>query len=219
MPDISSKLGLVLPTQVDPFSTADIRNNWEKIDAAPGAHICTSGTRPTWTAAQEGRHIYETNTGLEWIWDGTKFVRASAYGLLKRSDGSWAIGERTTDYSTTSKAYVVVASVTNVVIPAGNRPIRVDAAWRETANTANASFSMGIFRSATNNSGPLMAHWGSGTFGGDFSGGGAFWALERNGLAAGTYSFSLQIHSNDAGGTSRVYGNSLQPITLSVSEM
>lgn len=218
MPDISSKLGLVLPTQVDAFSTADIRNNWEKIDAAPGAFICTSGSRPTWTAAQEGRHIYETNTGLEWIWDGAKFVRASAFGLLKRSDGSWAIGERATDYSTNSKAYVVVVSVTNVVIPAGTRPIRAEVAYNSAQNTVGA-FSIGIFRSATNNSGPLMSNWLSGPASDANAGGGAFWTLERNGLAAGTYSFSLQIHSNSVGGTSTLRGSSIQPITIAISEM
>ena len=75
MPTPSPKMGLALPSQTDPFSTADVRANWEKIDAAPGVHICLSTTRPAWGAGQAGRKIYETNTGLEYVWNGTAFDR------------------------------------------------------------------------------------------------------------------------------------------------
>jgi hypothetical protein len=56
----------------DPFSRQDFVDNWNKIDAAPGKHICTSTSRPTtWGAAHAGREIIETDTGRTLTWNGT----------------------------------------------------------------------------------------------------------------------------------------------------
>lgn len=44
----------------------DLNGNWDKVDAALGFFICTSGTRPT-TAAWQGMHIYETDTGKAYV--------------------------------------------------------------------------------------------------------------------------------------------------------
>lgn len=71
MPTPSPKLGLALPTQPDDFKTSDLRDNWQKIDAAPGAFICTSTTRPSWGDNQIGREIIETNTRVRRMWTGT----------------------------------------------------------------------------------------------------------------------------------------------------
>lgn len=71
MPTPSPKLGLALPSQPDDFSTADVRGNWEKIDAAPGTYVCTSTSRPSWGENQAGRQIFEVNTGVTRSWTGT----------------------------------------------------------------------------------------------------------------------------------------------------
>lgn len=214
----SPKLGLSLPATTDQFSTADIRSNWEKIDAAPGVHICTSTTRPSnWTAAMVGRRILETDSRLEWMWDGTQFIRLSGTGLLRRTDGSFAIGERTSNYSTTANNFTKVVSVTNVVVPAGNRPLRIDLAWRRATNT-QANFEAAIFRSDTNNSGPKDAAWQMGTSNRDENaGGGVFWGIIRSGLAAGTYHWSFQITAQD--GTSTIVGTTVNPVTIMVTEL
>lgn len=77
MPTPSPKLGLALPSQPDDFSTADVRGNWEKIDAAPGTFICTSTTKPTWGVNQAGREIVEINTGVRRMWTGTTWQATS----------------------------------------------------------------------------------------------------------------------------------------------
>lgn len=74
MPTPSPRLGLALPSQPDDFSTADLRINWEKIDAAPGTFICTSTSRPAWGANQIGREIFETNTGVKRAWTGSGWL-------------------------------------------------------------------------------------------------------------------------------------------------
>lgn len=195
----SQKMGLVLPSTVDPFSTADIKGNWEKIDAAPGSHICTSSTRPVWTAAQAGRKIIETNTQLEWMWTGTEFVRLTGSGLLRRSDGSWAIGERTTTFQTSSSTPVKLVSVTSVVVPNGRRPLKIEASWHKARTTGGGTFGY-FFRSNTNNSGAREASWSFGTTSDDaVGGGGTFFALVPNGLAAGTYDWSVQVTAPNGG--------------------
>ena len=56
----------------DPFARQDFVDNFNKIDAAPGKHICTSTSRPgTWAAAQAGRQIIETDTGRTLTWTGS----------------------------------------------------------------------------------------------------------------------------------------------------
>lgn len=41
--------------------------------AGPGHFICTSTTRPTYSAGEEGKTIYETDTNLVRIWNGSRF--------------------------------------------------------------------------------------------------------------------------------------------------
>lgn len=214
----SQKMGLVLADQTDPFSTADIKANWQKIDAAPGSHICTSTTRPTWTAAQAGRKIMEVDTRLEWMWTGTEFERLAAVGLLKRSNGDWAIGERTTNFDTTSDTPVKVVSVTSVVVPAGRRPLKIEASWQKARTTGGGTLGY-IYRSNTNNSGPREVGWWFGTSTDSASGGGGtFFAIVRNGLAAGTYDWSVQV-SAPYGGSGIWEAGTTTPFTIMVTEL
>jgi hypothetical protein len=210
-------MGLALPSQADPFSTADIRANWEKIDAAPGTHICTSTTRPSWGSSQEGRRILETNTGLEWMWLDGEWVRVAPSGILRRSTGEFAIAERTTDFTTTSNTMVKVVSVTNVVVPGGNRPIKVEVSWQKARNPTG-NFTGAIYRSNTNNSGPRLALWSFPTNDSDANaGGGNYLAYEPGGLAAGSYDYSFQITAPS--GTSTIFATAQSPCTITVSEI
>lgn len=213
----SPKLQLAVPTQVDDFSTDDLAANWQKIDGSPGSFICTSSTRPSWGTAHIGRKILETNTRLEWVWDGTAFQRMAPIGLLRRSDGSFAVGERTTTFTTTSNTMVRAVSVTNVVVPDGNRPLRIDVSWYRAKNP-DGNFTGAIYRSDTNNSGPKEAAMIFGTSTADANaGGGTFFALVRNGLPAGTYSWSFQITGPT--GTSTLDASATTPITIVVTEL
>lgn len=71
MSTLTPKLGLKKPDAADPFLRKDFLDNWDKIDAAPGLHICTSQSRPTWTKAMAGRLIMETDTQRQVLWTGT----------------------------------------------------------------------------------------------------------------------------------------------------
>lgn len=219
MTSSSPHLGLVIPSEVDRFSTTDLANNWQKIDAAPGTHICTSTTRPSWGLPQAGRDIIETNTGLRWLWTGTLWNRETGgLGLLKIGAGTDAVGSRNTDFSTASTSFVKVASVAAVVIPAGNRTIEIVAQWKGADNPAGA-FDLAIFRSNVNNSGPQLSQMRLPGAASQRGSGGTHVAYLLDGIAAGSYDFSFQIRSDSAiGGTSWVYADDTQPCRIAIFE-
>lgn len=223
MPTPSPRLGLKLPTTADAFSTQDIHDNWDLLDDYPGIFICTSGTRPEWGAAQAGMRIHETNTGLDWRWDGTQFLRTSPMGMLKTTTGGWARAQRTTDFSTTSQTYVVAVSLSNVVVPAGNRTLQLVVTFPRAENSAGMS-AIAIFRSVTANTGTQEGGWwASGDSTNPTAGaqgqGGTFIAWIPGGLAAGTYSWSVQLRASTAGGTSILRAGTTTPCELSVIEV
>ena len=74
MSSLTSRLGLIRWALSDKWRNQDLVDNWNAIDAAPGTHICTAATRPTWGANQAGRKILETDTGLEYRWSGSAWV-------------------------------------------------------------------------------------------------------------------------------------------------
>lgn len=71
MSTLSPRLGLKRPDDTDPFLTQDFVDNLNKLDAAPGVHICTSGTRPAWGVSQAGRTIFLTDYKQFQYWDGS----------------------------------------------------------------------------------------------------------------------------------------------------
>lgn len=216
----SPRLGLFLPALTDRFKTEDIKGNFDKIDAAPGTHICTSTTRPTgWGAPKAGRKIYETNTGLEWVWNGTDWDRLTGgRGILTLSGGQPAIAERTSQFSTTSNTFVKVVTLSNVVVPGGHRPLMIVGTWMQADNSDGPGV-LSIFRSAADASGPQMSKTFVAPSPGSKGNGGSSIAFERGGLQAGTYDFSLQLRSGDAGGRTYMYADNAQPIQLTVIEL
>jgi hypothetical protein len=131
----STRMGLVIPTTADQFSTQDIANNWATIDKYPGTYICASTSRPNsgvggapvWSANQNGMRIRETDTGLEWLWTGSTFVRAAPLGRLAGTVNTGTITANTFSSGTTNP-YVTAVSM-SVNIPAGNRWIQLLTTW------------------------------------------------------------------------------------------
>lgn len=197
MPSISQRLGLVKPSRTDPFVTSDISNNWQKLDDAPGVHICTSTTRPSWGAAQAGRLIVENNTNLTWRWTGTTFVRTGPSGILRKTNGDIAYNMRDYDLSYTSSTWTRIMGITDVIVPAGNRPLQINvAAPRVLADAGMAEFA--VIRSMDSNGTPLIDRWqviGSSTGSmGDKGGCTARVSIDVD-VAPGIYNYTLQFRT------------------------
>lgn len=221
MPTPSARLGLLKPSTADPFVTADLARNWQKLDDYPGYYVCKSTTRPQWGAAQAGMLISETDTGLLWRWDGTTFNRVNPTGMLKTTSGAWALAQRSTTFSTTSTTYVVALSVNNVVVPPGRRTIMVTANWHKIDGTSGMSY-LALSRSNVNNQGPWLVTFSNpgkynSSIADEQGAGGTFVAWEPNGLPPGTYSFSVQFRA--ASGTSYVHATTNTPLEIAVAEL
>lgn len=198
--------------------------NLQKLDDVPGYKPCTSGTRPSWGAAQAGMLIVETDTGLIWRWDGTNFKRTAPAGLLKRADGSPAIATRTTDFATTSTNFVVCLSLTNVVIPDGLRVLMVVVSFGKGENTSGAAVG-GIFRSNANNTVPQIGNFGivgdaSSPTAGAQGPGGSYAGWEVGGVSPGTYNYSFQLRSSVTyGGTSYIRADATNICRMAAIEL
>lgn len=71
MPDTSSK-GLLKPFENENYDVAVVNANTQRInDFAMGAFSCTSTTRPTGSNRWPGLLIYEEDTGITRVWNGT----------------------------------------------------------------------------------------------------------------------------------------------------
>jgi hypothetical protein len=168
--------------------------------------------------------IVETNTGLVWRWDGTNFQRVAPAGMLKTTAGAFAFATRTTDFSTSSLTFVVCLGITNVVVPAGMRPIAAYVSFGKGENTAG-NFTGAVMRSNTAAVGPQFGNFSitgdatSPTAGAQGSGG-TYVAWETAGITAGTYSFSFQIKSSATfGGTSHIRADSVNITRLAIVEL
>lgn len=70
MATTSTVLGLKLNAPSDPFQLTDFLTNWGILDASPGTFICTSVSRPSWSANQAGRLIFMTDIKQLSYFDG-----------------------------------------------------------------------------------------------------------------------------------------------------
>lgn len=86
MPTPTGHLALLKPSTADPFVTADLASNLQKIDDHPGIRVVTSTTRPAWAAAQAGMFISETDTGNMMRWTGTDWVPAGRFTAKVAAD-------------------------------------------------------------------------------------------------------------------------------------
>ena len=78
MSTLTTRLGLKRPDDTDPFQTQDFVDNYNLLDAAPGVHVCTSATRPSWSAAQAGRTVFLTDWKCFQYWDGSAWQNERA---------------------------------------------------------------------------------------------------------------------------------------------
>lgn len=205
MGTLTPRLGLKSPVAADNFVTADLAFNWSALDAAPGVHICTSTTRPTWVSAHAGRLIFETDTNLVWRWSGSAWARLGPSGLL-------ATTTRTTDFSTTATTNQTVLSLP-VTMPAGGRSVRVVAnIGRLSISSSSHTATLVLLRDAT-----VLREWPtvSATATNVFH---LCWDLPDT-PAAGSRTYSLALRSSNAAGTAQVYATTLAPITLDVTEL
>jgi len=74
----TTKLGLIKPDLTDVVDVGNLNDNADDIDAAVGFAIVTSGTRPG--SPWSGQVIYETDTGLSLVWDGSAWQPAGGGG-------------------------------------------------------------------------------------------------------------------------------------------
>lgn len=109
------------------FSRDENYDNLSLLDTLPGIYLCESSSRPlTWTAANEGQFIFETNTKLLWRWDGAQFMRFGPSGLLGTADLA-------ADFATASLSAQTALSAV-VSVPATSpgstaKRVRVSASW------------------------------------------------------------------------------------------
>lgn len=76
MATTTTRLVLRKPADADDVDVdADIGANMDKIDAAIGSTICTSGTRPG--TPFQGQKILETDTAREYVWTGSVWLQTS----------------------------------------------------------------------------------------------------------------------------------------------
>jgi hypothetical protein len=76
MATYSTYLGLKINSATDPFLLSDFTGNWTILDGSPGIYVCTSTSRPAWTAAQAGRLIFMTDYKALSYWDGAAWQDA-----------------------------------------------------------------------------------------------------------------------------------------------
>lgn len=101
MPENTSKLQLVKQQGAEQVSVDLLNSNFDTLDNNPGVFVCTSTTRPTgpWT----GRMIYETDSQLVRVWNGTEWARFEADGGLLKGfrllgkNGSQTVNAETAD--------------------------------------------------------------------------------------------------------------------------
>ena len=81
----TTRLGLTKPGYTDAVDIADINDNMDDIDAAIGASVVTSTTRPS--SPYTGQIIYETDTALTLVWDGDSWEAAGGTVEIVNTDG------------------------------------------------------------------------------------------------------------------------------------
>ena len=135
----TTRLGLIKPDFVDVVDVSELNSNADDIDAAVGAAVVTSTTRPSapWT----GQIIHETDTDKTLVWDGVAWVETGSTinslddlgdveittpadgELLAYDDGDW-----------------VNQALTSAQLPTGSILQVVSAVKTDTFSTSSTSF-------------------------------------------------------------------------------
>lgn len=149
------------PTTGDFLDISVLNANFDKLDAALGATPVTSGTRPTGTAAWDGRFIRETDTGRVYVRAGASWLRLLTTGSdvnASIADGEFNV-TRANPTDTGYFAQVAGESVGRLLIRAdgriemgpgtGSRDVNLYRAGTNLLKTDDDFEAVGFFRSAS----------------------------------------------------------------------
>lgn len=142
----TTRLALVKPTpgSGEPVDVSDhLNGNWDKVDAAVGAFVCTSGTRPTGADRWAGRIIRETDTGKMYIWDAT----AVLWRQMLVDSGTGAPFDTYVIVTRSSSANSMIAGQ---VTGDSNGRINVDVSGLISLGPGNAAFDTNLYRASAN---------------------------------------------------------------------
>ena len=125
MATTTSKLGLIKPDFVDVVDISELNSNADDIDAAVGSTIVTSATRPV--SPFTGQVIFETDTELSFVWDGSTW-KPSGGGGGNVADDCIQPNFNTissnytfdTGYNGVSAGPITIASGFTVTVPVGS---------------------------------------------------------------------------------------------------
>lgn len=76
----TTNIQLVKPDPEELYDIGVHNSNYDKIDDNTGITICTSSTRPP--SPRPRRAIFETDTNLGYVWDGSEWVQISTVSLV-----------------------------------------------------------------------------------------------------------------------------------------
>lgn len=89
---LTSRLKLLKPDRLETVDVVTgINNNYDILDAQVGSFVCTSTTRPGADTRYTGQQIFETDTGLVRIWNGTKWQLLSPGKVLSTPDAGFPV--------------------------------------------------------------------------------------------------------------------------------
>jgi hypothetical protein len=218
MPTSSTRLALNIFSTADVFSTAQYDANWSLLDNYPGIFVCTSSTRPTWGANQNGMRIHETDTGLSWVWNGSAFSRGSPSGNLGRITRTSNIGATTT-WTPPSTGTLTTVLTETVHPPNGNRLLMIVAEVPEVQNPNGLSYLVIQRDSTILNSYPVWTaqETGSGNSGNAGSKG-EFITFDTPNETSAVYTLAFSA-ATATGGTTTLVGAATRPIGLTVIEI
>lgn len=198
MPDIDPILGLNLPLITDPFSTSEIRANWEKLAGSPGIlHVANYASLPTtWGSPHRGMLVYQADEEILWRWIGSAWTRQHAVGLR-------GTPHRVTSPVTVATGTFTIAAQVAISIPPGGRAIRVTGSWSEVTG-GPAEFA--LFKGATQLQSQKCLLGSGGTI-----------AYVESVPAPGAATYSLRVRNTST--TTTVAAVAGSPITLDTEEI
>lgn len=210
----SPAIGLAVPDDDDAFSTEDLAANWGKVDDYIGHLVVASALPAGWGADQTGLNVYQEDTGLSWLWNGSAFERTAARGWL---GGDSAVADVVC--AVTAPTYVTVIDV-EIDFPRGGRRALVDISFFDIVGSAGSGRAIGRLQ----RDGVTKQEW---AFPGlsadtvglvDTAGGRSLSFNEAPG--EGTYTYTFQVASSSfSPGTATVKASAVHPIKIDVAEI
>jgi hypothetical protein len=210
LPTTTTKIGLKKFAGSDDFHILDWDDNFDLIDAFAGIYICDSSSRPTtWGSDQTGLAIYEVDTKLHWVWNGSAFERMFPKGWLGGA-------VRTTPFSTTATVPTMVTQVPITIpdqFPPNTRRYAIVVQGPSVDNDMGEA-GLAVYRDTTQ-----LQAWNE-PVNHAIPGPLRMTVVDRNASAGSTYTYSIQANAViPAGGTTALGAASDNPIQINVVEV